>query len=402
MRDSSSRRALSLALAGTLGVGNIVGVAYGISVGGAGCLFWMLISAVFSAVIKFAESTLSADKRSDGGGGMARVIGERGKIGKGIGIIYALLCVALSLTMGTALQSKSALSATSSFIKIPPAVISVFFSFLVVITVFGGYRKIEGVTAALIPVATAIYAAICLGVIITNVDRVPSVLAAVMREAFDFKSAVGGVSVFLLSKTVKEGYARGLLSNEAGAGTSAMAESRSRSPHPAAVGLLGMCEVLFDTILLCTLTALAVLVGIPGEISGDGIEIVIEAFTPLLSSLAAPLVSALIMSFAYSTVVCWYFYGCESLSFIFGGRGRNALYIALFIGSTFGGFLLPEWLLITVSDYILFFMSAITLFTLIKSSERIRDLSEQYGLLNSKRRLKNSDVGKGGKSGCRS
>ena len=387
MRDPSSRRALSLALAGTLGVGNIVGVAYGISVGGAGAVFWMLVSSIFSSVIKFSESTLAADSRVDGRGGMAYVISRNGGWGRVLGGVYAILCIMLSLTMGTALQAKSAVD-TAAHVGIHPTLFSLIFTVLIVITALGGYKKIEGAVSILIPIATLTYSAACIGVIILNFKSVIPTLESIMRGAFNFCSMTGGVSAFLLSKTVKEGYARGLLSNEAGVGTSAMAEARSSFSEPCAVGLLGMCEVVFDTVILCTLTALAILVGTPGEIRGGGISIVIGALRPLLSSATGPLVCILITLFAYSTVVCWYFYASECLTFLSRRAGR-ASYIALFVFSTFVGFLLPEDVLISVIDYILFLMSVLTLFTLLKNSERIRHLSEQYGL------LKKSDAGKG-------
>ena len=386
-RDSSSRKALALALAGTLGVGNIVGVAYGLSVGGAGSLFWIFISSFFSAVIKYAESSLASYTRVESSaGGMAYVIKATFKGGGVLGAIYALLCIMLSLTMGSALQAKSFTDSLGGTAKIPEYALSVLFVALVLSVILGGVKKISKVTSRVIPLSTLVYVIICLAVILKNIEKAPSVFVNILSEAFDFRSIGGGVSSFLAMRGLKEGYARGLLSNEAGAGTSAMAESTS-GDAPADAGILGMIEVLFDTSLLCMLTGLAVLFsGV--NISGlSGMEIVYSAFSFALGKGAGVILFFLVFSFAFSTVICWYYYGTECIFFLFAKR-HSAVYLAVFITLMATGFLIPMNILISLSDYLLFFMSVITLATLYKNSESIVLLSERCGL------LKNSDSGK--------
>ena len=162
IKSKSGRKSLSLALAGTLGVGNIVGVAYGIGVGGAGCVFWILVSSIFASVIKYAESLISEDMRSDAHGGMMYVIqGSFGKIGRGLGIIYAVLCLMLSLSMGAALQAQSALESASVALKISPYPFAVALVALVSLVIVGGARKIEDATAIIIPFATIVYILVC-------------------------------------------------------------------------------------------------------------------------------------------------------------------------------------------------------------------------------------------------
>ena len=400
MKNKKTRKALSLALAGTLGVGNIVGVAYGISVGGAGSIFWILVSSLFACVIKYAESLLASDFSSDGRGGMMYVIGKSfGKIGKALASIYAVACLFLSFTMGAALQSQSAVL-SSRGLGISPLLVAAAFCVLVAAVTVGGAKKIESATAYIIPISTVIYIILCLAVIISNASRLPSVIRLIMSEAFNFKSAAGGVSAYLGIRAMKEGYARGLLSNEAGAGTSSMAQSRAEYVNSAEVGLLGMCEVIFDTAILCTLTGIAVLVsGV--SLSGDGMSIVVSAFEKALGGAAPILIFLLIFAFAYSTVICWYYYGTECIGFLFK-KENSRVFTVLFILSLLVGFRISQTVLIIASDYLLFFMSILTLLALIKNSERVVRLSEKSDLLKNRRcKSKKSDVGEQIEACCR-
>ena len=234
----------------------------------------------------------------------------------------------------------------------------------------------------IIPLSTIIYIILALTVILLNLGQLLPTLIRVVSEAFNFKSFGGGVLSFGAVRAMREGYARGLLSNEAGAGTSAMAQSRSNL-EPCEVGLLGILEVFFDTSLLCILTGLAVLLsGV--QLSGvGGMDIVLSAVSSI--PLGEALITVLIFTFAYSTVVCWYYYGCECVRFLFG-EAKSVLYTVLFIYSVYIGFALPSALLIYLSDTLLFGMSILTMLALIKNSERVVFLSEQYGL------LKKSDI----------
>ncbi len=390
-KDKRSGKSLALALAGTLGVGNIVGVSYGISIGGAGSLFWIFVSGIFASVIKFAESSLAADKLVCGHGGMMYVLSSSfKKCGKFLGASYAFLCLLLSLSMGSALQSRSAVSAMSNIVKVSPIIIALIFAFLCTAVILGGAKNIEGATSVIIPIATIIYIIICLTIIMANAKAMTSVMSSIVSDAFNFRSVTGGVSGFLISKSLREGYSRGLLSNEAGAGTSAMAQTRQSSLTPSDVGLLGMCEVFFDTSLLCILTGLAVLASSDGTLSGaDGMEIVLSAVRSSLGSGGEFVVILLVFAFAYSTVICWYYYGCECLKYLLGDKGLKA-FTALFVTFSFIGFIISEGALIRVTDVILFLMSLLTVSVLIKNSERIVILSEENGLLKKSDRRKKS------------
>ena len=387
MRSQESRRALILALAGTLGVGNIVGVAHGIAVGGAGCVFWIFMSGFFSAVIKYAECTLAADM----GGNMAEVLRKSfHKFGGMAAGIYAALTVLLSLTMGSALQANALVGVASFAFSPPPMLVALLFFVLVLALISTGVKRIESATAIIIPMAAICYLLISTLIILTNVKALPSVLARILSEAFNFKSIYGGVSTFLVIKGIKEGFARGLLSNEAGAGTSATAQARALQSDPTSVGLCGALEVFCDTTVLCSMTGICVLLVNP-EPQGSGVSIILSTLGSILGRFSGVVAFLLILAFVYSTVLCWYYYGSVFSAYLFGERCKY-LFTSVFLLSTLVGASFSEDILILISDYILFFMSLLTLLALKKSSKRIVFLSEQFGII---KKSKKSDNGEG-------
>ena len=388
-REREARHSLFLALAGTLGVGNIVGVAHAIIVGGIGSIFWIFISAFFAGAIKYAESALSAIEREGCVGGMMYVMRRSlGGIGVPVSIIYAVLCLSLSLTMGSALQSQSAVLSGSYCFGISPVYLSLLFSFFVLLTLIIGSRRLERVTAVVIPMSTVIYIFLCGFVIFANITELPSAILSVISSAFTFHSALGGVSGFFISSAMREGFSAGLLSNEAGSGTSAMAEVRAGNIPSADVGLLGLCEVFFDTMLLCVLTGFAIILsGVDIQSFSDGISLVYAVFSHSLGRIGGIILFLLILAFAYSTVICWYYYGRLSLGFLTRGK-FSLLFAILFLALSLFGFLIPNGALISISNYTLSIMTVLTVLTLIKKSERIFHLSESII------KLKNSNMRK--------
>ena len=199
-----------------------------------------------------------------------------------------------------------------------------------------------------------------------------------MDGAFTGEGIVGGVIGTLASLPVREGFCRGILSNEAGAGTSSMAHSRGVHLSPSTSGLLGVMEVAFDTLLLCSLTAFAVLAShkdVPSSVSP--MSLILSAVSSALGDAAALLLLFSVFVFAYATVICWYYYGRESLGFLLGSRLRGT-YLLLYIFACCFGFLLGEERLISISDILIFTLTALTSFAIIKGSDRIVALSEPH------------------------
>ncbi len=375
-KGENSIRSFLLALAGTLGVGNIVGVAVGISVGGAGSVFWLLVSSVFATVIKYCESAISCDRGS--GLGMIGVI--RASFGKKSSIIYAALALLLCFVMGAALQSASIAQCASSELKELSPILPFIIVLSLIPAILVGAEKIEKITAYIIPIATIIYIFLCLSAIFMNIERLPSVIFMIVRSAFTAESVGGGILGFLLSSKIREGYLRGILSNEAGAGTSSLAHARNSSPDAGLVGAMGMLEVLFDTVILCMMTAFATLLTAPQGISEmSGIEIIMRGLGSVYGAISSALILLCIFAFAYSTVICWYYYGSCAWRYLFSG-GESA-FLLLFLTFVYIGSLVKGDSLIAATDVIILFLSLISMSALIKNSDRIRHLSEQSDLV---------------------
>ena len=369
---------LALALAGTLGVGNIFGVAIAISIGGAGSVFWLLVSGIFAAVIKYAETTVCTDlSQNKGQGGMMYVIRQKLRDGRYFGALYAVLCIALSFVMGGAMQSSAAVSAAALTIGRGP-VFSILFVTLTFVFIIGKKERIKSVTATLVPLAAVIYISSAMIVIIKNASVLPDVIFNILRSAFTPTAASGGLIGSLVASPMVHGFATGILSNEAGAGTSSMAHTSGSSTSPAEAGLLAMCEVIFDTVILCMLTAFAILLSVREPIGANTASLVVEAFSAAYTG-GGVMLTVSVFAFALATAVCWYFYGRVALGYFThrGGVAFPTLYL-LFVGF---GSLFDCSGFAAIADMILLVLTFLCAPVIIKSSDRVRTLSELDGLI---------------------
>ena len=385
VKDKRVLRSMTLALAGTLGVGNVFGVAVGIIIGGAGSLFWLLISMIFAMVIKYAEVVITADNLhhdTDAHGGMFFVIRTAfKKYGGRMSTVYALCVLLLSLLMGATLQSNTVALSVGETVGVSPGIIALLFAVLTFGAIVGGASKIEKVTCVVIPLTTIIYIIIAITVICTNSDRLAEVILNVIRSAFTTQSAIGGIFGFLLGAPFHEGFLRGILSNEAGAGTSSMAHARSGILNPASLGLLGIFEVWFDTGFVCMLTGLSILLSVPDtSFFEGGMQLIMYSVGSVLGSAGKCLLAFCVFAFAFATVICWYYYGMESWAFAFGKK-RRILFLPLFLLSVILGGVLDSYLVISIIDLLMAVITALTLSALIKCSDRIKALSERGGVM---------------------
>ncbi len=386
LKDRTAFRSLTLALAGTLGVGNIFGVCVGLLLGGPGSVFWMLISSFFAMTLKYSEVSLcrSFPVRSANGtqGTMAHCIETTlGKVGAPLSKVYAFSTLALALTMGSSLQLMSVTGVYSELFNTPPTILIVLFLFFVAFAVFGGADIIKKITAVIIPLTTIIYIILSVSIIAIHSVRLPSVVLLILDDAFSFDSVSGGILGFLLTGPVREGYSRGILSNEAGAGTSSTAHADSSILSPSASGLMGIVEVFFDTVLLCTLTGLSVLLCVPDLSEFDGaMSLVFTAFSGTFGSYGSFTLFFCVFFFAYSTVVCWYYYGIRASEFLFGKTNR-LIYTFVFLLLLPLGVLVGEAFMVTVTDLLLLILTSICSLTLVKNSDRVVALSESGGII---------------------
>ena len=322
-------RALTLALAGTLGVGNLVGVANAICVGGAGAVFWMWASALVAMILKYAETVLAVryrrqDRNGHYHGGAVYYIRDglaarrHAKLGRFLAVCFAGLILIDACSMGCIIQINAVSSAMQGVLHFPAWVCAVLLALVCLPVLPRGQHGISALTEYLVPIMSGGYVLLSLAVLILRREALIPALCAIFREAFRPRSAVGGAIGFLTSAALRTGVMRGLLSNEAGCGTSPTAHASAQTNSPAAQGVWGILEVFVDTILLCTATALVILVAAPDPtLFGDNaVMLTVHAYTSVLGGFAGWFFCAAIFCFGYATVICWYGYGAECVRFL--------------------------------------------------------------------------------------
>ena len=385
MRRREARYAFLLALSGTLGIGNIVGVAVGLIMGGAGSVFWIFISSFFSMVLKYAEASLSSQTGRKRGYGMISLIEKSYvKCGAFLSRIYAVLCILLSFIMGAVLQSSGVCSSVSEITGINIIVVGVLLCLCIVAAVSFKKIGIVKIVSWLVPIASILYLILCFWCILNGFNNLSNALSNIFHSAFKPTSFRGGIIGFIVSSGIKEGFSRGLLSNEAGAGTSTLAHGTNSVSSSAEAGVLGMGEVVIDTVVFCPLTALSILVSIPDVCAyNSGIGLILDSLGKTFEG-AKILLSLCIFVFAYATVICWFYYGTLAVKYVFRRAGRA--FSVLYILSVLLGAVIGDIFAVVLTDSVLLLLTIITSLTLIKCSDSLVELSEHDGLL--KPRLK--------------
>jgi len=377
-------RALMLALAGTLGVGNIVGVASAVAIGGAGAIFWMWVSALVAMVLKYAEILLAVShRRTDrtGGffGGAYYYIKDhfvaRGwhRAGSALSILFALLIVTVSLTMGCVVQGNAVARATVGVMGLPTWFCGGLLVCLTLPVIARGSRGVSALTELLVPIMSVGYVILSVAVLILRREAVLDAFCAIFRGAFSPFGVSGGAVGFLTSRALRVGTMRGLLSNEAGCGTAPTAHASACAKHPAAQGVWGIFEVFVDTILLCTATALVILVS-GSEIAlygGDAMMLTIRAYASVLGDWSAYFFSAAVLCFGYATLLCWANYGMESLSFLSRRRIWRGGYLLAFAVCICIGVSVPAFIW-DLSDFAIAALTSINLTVLFLLRREIK------------------------------
>ncbi len=336
--------ALTVALAGTLGVGNIAGVASAIALGGAGAIFWMWVSAILAMALKYAEVVLAVrtrrfDQNGQAHGGapyyMQRAL--PGRTGRVLGLAFAALCFVCSLTLGGVMQSAAAAEAIAQAFSLPPISVGIALGVGATLILWFGAKGVERACTLLIPFVCAIFSVASLVAVFLGRAMLPAAIDAVFAGAWSFESGAGGVVGFLSSRAVRYGVARGLVSNEAGCGTAPIAHAAAKTDSPVRQGLWGVVEVLVDTVLLCTLTALVILVSGVEPVPGGGMRYALGAYGALLGPIAAPFLAGAVFLFAFATVLCWSHYGTESLRVLTGREKHPKALFVLVLGACVWG-----------------------------------------------------------------
>ena len=346
-------RSLTLALAGTLGVGNIVGVASAIAMGGAGAIFWMWVCALAAMLLKYAEVLLGVKYREkvDGHwrGGAPYYIKHGlsargfGGLGGALAGIFAVLCVIDSFTTGCSIQSAAVASALHGVMGIEPKISGLVLAVACGAVLIRGRETVMRVTEYLVPLMCAGFLILSFWCMAANSEKILPTFALIFKDAFRADSAMGGIGGFFLGRAVRFGTVRGLLSNEAGCGTSPFAHAAADTKSPVEQGFWGIFEVFVDTILLCTVTAVVVIMNLE-KVSGffdDPMMMAIHAYSCSFrgqwESAVQMFLGISVLCFGFATFLCWAQYGLSCIEFFSSRKKYQYIYILLFSLTVFWG-----------------------------------------------------------------
>ena len=383
----SSFGAMSLALAGTLGVGNMVGVASAIALGGFGAIFWMWVSAIVAMILKYAEITLAMSHRrfdSEGrpyGGAMYYISDALGKkrVGRIVASVFAGLCIFNAVSMGGMIQVNAAANAIDGVFGLPPIIIGVIFAVITVWTAVRGRDGILAVVEKLVPFMTVGFLILSVAVICIYPQRTLNAFSLIFKNAFNLRSGVSGAFGFLLSLALRYGTMRGILSNEAGCGTAPAAHAVSSCRIPAKQGAWGIFEVFVDTILLCTLTAIVIIVGFDGvDPNGDFMMMTVNAYRTLLGDFSGYFIAISVFLFGLATVLCWAHYGIVSVKYLTSKRFSIPIFVAIYSLAVLFGSVISADIIWDGADFSIGAMTFINVAVLIKLSGEVRRETESY------------------------
>ncbi len=347
--------AFATAISGTVGTGNIVGVTSAIMTGGPGAVFWMWISAFFGMVTNYAENVLGMffrkkEKNGDFSGGPAYYLAEgvgmnvQGKagsvlktVGKILAVLAAVFCTLAAIGMSGVQTNK--ISATFQEVitgdkQIIGLIVGIIVAIVLALIVLGGIKAIGRVTAILVPFMSLLFILMALVIIFANITLIGSAFALIFGNIFSFQSALAGAGGYVFAQIIQKGLARGVFSNEAGLGSSVIAHSASATREPVKQGLWGIFEVFFDTFIVCTLTALVVLVSFGKNetlLYGGGVAdtvVSMMAFEEMFGIVGKVIYSTILPLFAFTTILAWSYYGEKSIDFLFRKTGEKGRKIA--------------------------------------------------------------------------
>lgn len=383
-KPASSWRALTVALAGTLGVGNIAGVASAIAIGGAGAIFWMWIGAILSMLVKYSEVVLAIRYRKPLGDGYAG--GAMYYFPKPLaGILFAGFCLFASFGLGNLLQARTVAVTMQRAFSLPPLACGLVLALLLYLTICRGFTRISSVTLYLVPIMSGIYILLCSAVILTNLPLLPAIFREIIIRAFSPDALIGSASGMGIAKVIRAGISRGLITHEAGCGTAPIAHAAADTNDPVRQGFLGIFEVFADTIILCTLTALVLLINrssANGSSSNEGMDAVIAAFTPCLGRLSAPILAILIFCFALATMIGWSFYGKRCLEYLTeqfpGMKKYKKLYATAYSFLSMGGVLITGNTVWLLADYSIACMTLLHIPFLLPRIGEVAQLTKGY------------------------
>lgn len=371
--DVSSFKALCVALAATVGTGNIVGVATAVKVGGPGAIFWMWLAAFFGMATKYAEGLLavkyrSVDAKGDiAGGPMFYIRNGMGEKWKPLATFFAIACILVAyLGIGTFPQVNAIVDSMELSFGFPKVATDAILTFFIAAITIGGLQSIAKVASGIIPFMAFLYIAISFGLLVANIDQLPAAVAMIFADAFTGSAAAGGFAGSTVMMAMQNGIARGVFSNESGLGSAPIAAAAAKTKYPAEQGLISMTGTFIDTIIICTMTGIALV--ITGVWQGDaaGAAMTSAAFAATYGTVGSQLLTIALALFAFTTILGWNYYGERACIYLFGTKGVLPYRLIFIVLIACGAFLKLEaiWILADIVNGLMAIPNLIALIAL--------------------------------------
>lgn len=346
--DISHFQSLMTALSATIGTGNIAGVATAVVLGGPGAVFWMWITALVGMATKYAEAILAVKYRIVGknglmaGGPMYYI--EKGLGWKWLAVLFALFGSIAAFGIGSSVQSNSVAAAVENSFGLNPWITGIILTIFTALVILGGIKSIGRVSALFVPIMAIFYVLGGLAIIIMNLDLLPSTLALIFSDAFTGQAVAGGA----IGAVIRYGVARGVFSNEAGMGSAPIAAAAAKTDHPGRQALISMTGTFLDTIIVCSITGITLVMGGIYKDGLTGAALTTETFDALLPG-GGWIVTIGIILFAYSTVIGWAYYGEKCFEYLFGDRSIS-VYRVIYVATVLLGAGMNLGMIWTIAD----------------------------------------------------
>jgi alanine or glycine:cation symporter, AGCS family len=382
--EISHFQALCAALSATVGLGNIAGVAVAISIGGPGAVFWLWVAGFIGMCTKFTEVCLSlkyrevTDKGTVHGGPMFVIKNALPKSFFPIAWIYALFVVLSSFGAGNMFQSNQMAAVLKTSANIPEWVSGIVFCFGAALILIGGIKRIGQVTEKMVPAMVGLYLFGAIWILISKYEMIPSMFAQIFAGAFAGTAAVGGFAGAAFKEVIIMGIRRATFSNEAGMGSAAMAHSAAKST-PIQEGVVALLEPFIDTIVVCSITAIALL--LTGAWSAEGVpagsEMTAYAFESVMGPAGRWIVTSTVTLFAFSTIISWEYYGEQGVTFIFGDK-YIPVYRYIFIGFIFIGAIAQLNIVLNISDAVYGLLAIPNMIACYMLLPKVKEMLKEY------------------------
>jgi AGCS family alanine or glycine:cation symporter len=340
-------------------------------------------------IVKYAEIVLAVFHRDESNGeahGGAMYYIKYGLKKHGISSVlaggFAAFCLFSSLSTGSVIQVNAVSEAFYGCFSVSPETVGIVMAILCAVALFSSKKNvISDITVKLVPLMSLLFISLSLVIIFSNLKMIPDIVSTIVKDAFAPSSAIGGIGGFIFSRSVRFGVTKGLFSNEAGCGTSTIAHAQANSTSPKSQGVWGIFEVFFDTVLLCTLTALVLLIcygnSVPSE--GGGVMVALSAYGSLLGQGAKHALAVAIFLFAYATVICWAYYGCECVRFLFKQKYAKQVYLCVYVLSVIYGAVAGSSFIWELADLTICVMMSVNTVCVCAMSDTVYSLSKAKG-----------------------